>query len=66
MTPRYPEITVELVGQDGNAFNLLGLMQRALKQHDIPKDQIDAFMQEAMSGDYNNLLQTCMQWVDVR
>ena len=30
--PKYPDITVELVGQDSNAFNLLGICRRAMKQ----------------------------------
>ena len=31
MTVKYPEITVELIGQDGNAFAILGAVHKALK-----------------------------------
>jgi len=31
----------------------------------IGKEERDAFMDEAMSGDYDHLLQTCMKWVSV-
>ena len=62
---KYPDIHVELVGQDGNAFAILGNMQRALRRGGVPKEEIDKFMAEAMSGDYDHLLQTCMAWVDV-
>ena len=57
-------IKVKLVGQDGNAFAILGKVSNALKQaghHDLAKE----FMAEAMSGDYNHLLQTCTEVVEV-
>ncbi len=62
---KYPNITVELVGQDGNAFNILGLVQKALKGADVSKAERDAFFAEATSGDYNHLLATVTQWVNV-
>ncbi len=58
--------TVTLVGQDGNAFNVLGLCQRAAKRAGWPPEQIDAVMQEMRSGDYDHLLQTAMEHFDVR
>jgi hypothetical protein len=30
--PKYPEVTVKLIGQDGNVFNLIGLVNTALKK----------------------------------
>ncbi len=56
---------LELVGQDGNAFNVLGLARRAARNAGWPKDQIDAFLNEAMAGDYNHLLATCMDYFEV-
>ena len=43
MSPKYPHIEVELVGAGGNAFAILGLVKRALKQAGVPKAEIDAF-----------------------
>ena len=63
--PRHPEITVKLVSTDGNAFSVLGVVRRAMKQAGLPKEEIDQFTEQATSGDYNNLLATCMKWVDV-
>ena len=63
---RYPDITVQLTGNDGNAFMIIGAVSRALRRHGVGKEEIDAFTKEAMSGDYNHLLATCMKWVDVR
>jgi hypothetical protein len=31
----------------------------------LPDEEIRQFQSEAMSGDYDHLLQTCMKWVEV-
>ena len=64
-TIKYPEIEVQLVGTDGNAFALIGKVQNALKDFEVSKEERDEFFNEATSGDYNHLLQTCMKWVNV-
>lgn len=51
--------------KSGNAFAILGKVQRALRNGGVPRDEIQEFMTEAMSGDYDHLLGTCMAWVDV-
>jgi len=61
---KYP-IKVKLIGRDGNAFAILGAVIRELRKNGVSQDEIDSFEEEATSGDYDNLLGTCMQWVDV-
>lgn len=63
--PLYPLIEVQLSGTDGNAFALLGAVQREMKRGGLEKARIDEFMAEATSGDYDALLRTCMKWVTV-
>ena len=63
--PKYPDITVKLIGQDSNAFNILGIYRRAMIKNRLSQSEIDAFMQEATSGNYDDLLATCMDWFDV-
>jgi hypothetical protein len=63
--PRYPNVTVTLIGEDGNAFSILGKVQKALRKADVPDEQVREFFDEATSGDYDHLLQTAMAWVDV-
>lgn len=63
---RHPEITVRLVGEDGNAFAILGRCRRAARRAGLPSEEIEEFSQEATTGDYNHLLQTCMRWFDIR
>jgi hypothetical protein len=61
---RHPEVVVELTGQDGNAFTILGSVQQALRQAGHAGD-IAEFLEEATSGDNDQLLQTCIRWVTV-
>lgn len=62
---KYPNIKVKLVGEDGNAFAILGRVNKALRKGGVPKEERDVFMKEAMGGDYDNLLATAMKWVEV-
>ncbi len=62
---KYPKIRVKLVGQNGNAFVVLGLVSSAMKKASVPSFKIVEFKAEAMAGDYNHLLRTCMEWVNV-
>lgn len=63
--PRYPSIEVQLSGQDGNAFAMLGKMTQALRRAGVSHEERAEFTGAAMAGDYDNLLATCMAWVTV-
>jgi len=62
--PLYPDILVQLTGEDGNAFAILGRTAGALRAAGLPQEEIDDYFAEATSGDYDHLLQTTMCWVD--
>ena len=62
--PRYPDVQVQLSGEDGNAFAILGRTAAALRAAGVPHEEIEEFFAEATSGDYDHLLQTTMAWVD--
>jgi hypothetical protein len=64
MKPKY-DISVQLIGENGNAFNIIGKVRKEMKRNGVPNNEIDLFINEAMSGDYNNLLRTCMKYVNV-
>ena len=64
-SPKYPDVKVNLSGSDGNSFAILGKVSRALRKADVGDAEAKAFFDEAKSGDYNHLLQTCMKWVSV-
>lgn len=63
--PRYPAARVRLVGEDGNAFAILGRTRRALQEAGASRDEIAAFLREATAGDYDQLLGTVLRWVEV-
>lgn len=63
--PKYPHIEVELSGQDGNAFVIIGRTRQVLRDAGVPNDEIEAFSTEATSGDYGHVLKTVMQTVEV-
>jgi len=65
MDVKYPDIEVELVGQNGNAYAILGAVRRAMRRHDIDEDEIEAYLEEAKSGDYDHLITTTMEYVNV-
>jgi len=55
-----------ILDDDGNAFIILAKARKAALKAGWNRHQIDKFINEAMSGDYNNLLQTCMKYFDVK
>ena len=65
MEPLYPHIEVRLVGEDGNAFFIIGKVRLALRRGGVGEEPVEAFTKEATSGDYDDLLRTVMRWVEV-
>ncbi|WP_270364122.1 hypothetical protein [Bacillus paranthracis] len=60
-------IEVKLIGEDGNVFNLMGIVSKAMRRNGISKDEIEQFQNEVTSSDsYDEALQVMMRWVDVR
>jgi hypothetical protein len=63
MSPKFPDIHVPLSGEDGNAFSIIARTSKALREGGAPQDDIEAFREQAMSGDYDNVLRTVMDTV---
>jgi len=63
-----PETTpiVKLIGEDGNAFAIMGKVSKALKRAGADKEFIDEYLRKSMSGDYDHLLSIAMEYVDVQ
>ncbi len=62
--PKYPDIEVQLIGEDGNALSIVGKVQTALKKGGAEDHK--EFWKEALSGNYDNVLFTVMKWVTVK
>lgn len=58
-------VKVKLVGEDGNAINIIRKVSKALKESGYDSDFIKEYQRQATSGDYDDLLQVTMQYVDV-
>jgi hypothetical protein len=55
---------VKLIGEDGNAFAILGKVSKALRKAGL-NDEAKKYLDEATKGDYDNLLMVTMKYVDV-
>jgi hypothetical protein len=62
---KYPEIKVQLTGTDGNAFAIMSLVKKGLRKGNVSAEEIDAYLEQSMSGDYDNLIATACEWVTV-
>ncbi len=63
--PKYPDVEVELSSGSGNAVILMRKVKKALRRAGVSPEEVEEFAAEAMSGDYDHVIQTCMAWVDV-
>ena len=57
-------LSIDLHGPGGNAYNVMGQVKNILKQLRVPKEDIDAYLKEAMSSDYDNLLEVSRNILD--
>lgn len=64
--PKKPltNVKVPLTGEDGNAFAIIGRVRTALRHAGYEPELIEEFTREAMSGDYDHLIQTVLEYVD--
>lgn len=53
-----------LVGVDGNAYAVMGYVRNAMKECGFDESEIKAYLDDAMSSDYNHLLCVSVDMVD--
>jgi hypothetical protein len=66
MNSKYPDVTIQLTGNDGNAFAIMGACRKAARRAKVSSEEIELFTTECTSSDYDHLLATCMRWFDIR
>ncbi len=64
MAIKYPDVKVQLAGNDGNAFAIMSNCTKQARRAGVSAEEIETFRKECTSGDYDHLLQTCMKWFD--
>ena len=62
---KFPDVWVDLFSIDSNAFSVIGTVRSALRRGGATVEELDEFMAEATSGDYDQLLRTVIQWVSI-
>ena len=63
--PRFPDVVVKLTGANGNALNIVGMTRRALDRHGVSDDVVESYVRQALSGNYDKVLSTTLEWVTV-
>jgi len=58
-----PKVT--LIGQDGNAYYILGSCTKAARKANWSREKINKVMKEMRSGDYDHLLRTAGEYFDI-
>ena len=53
-----------LVGINGNAYSIMGYVRAAMDDANMTKDDIDAYVKDATSSDYNHLLSVSCEMID--
>ena len=53
-----------LVGINGNAYNIMGYVRDAMHDANMTNDDIDAYVKDATSSDYNHLLAVSCEMID--
>ncbi len=54
------QVSLQLVGLDGNAFALMGAWRTQARREKWTPEEIESVIKECTSGDYNHLLCTLM------
>jgi len=65
MTGPIEKPTVKLIDTNGDAFAIMGRVKNALVKAGADKEYVQRYMDQAMSGDYDNLLCITMDYVHV-
>ena len=56
---------IDLSQVDGNAYAIMGAAQRVLKQAGATPEEINEYLKESMSSDYEHLVETVGKWLVV-
>lgn len=53
-----------LVGINGNAYSIMGYVRAAMDDANMTNDDIDAYVKDATSSDYNHLVAVSCEMID--
>lgn len=61
--PKYPKILVDHPGLNGDGYGLVLTISSNLSAFGASLAEVDQFVDEAFSGDYDDLIQTAGRWI---
>lgn len=53
-----------LVGVDGNAYSIIGYVRKAMSTEKCSREEINRYLEDAMSDDYHHLLVVSVAMID--
>lgn len=60
---------LQLIGKDGNVFSIMARARKKIvewnRTHPDKLIDVDEFQREAIKGDYDHVIQTCMKYFEV-
>lgn len=62
MTPIHPEIRLRMTDESQHALFIMGRAVAAMRRAGLPESERQAFLAEATSGTYADLLATVSRW----
>lgn len=61
-----PKYDISVSPVDGNAFSIMGAVSSAIRSAGATQEEVEQYLADSTSGDYNNLLRVAMEWVDIQ
>jgi hypothetical protein len=58
--------TVQLIGEDGTAYGIMGRVRRALAHAGADNEYTNKYIQESMLGTYEQLIPTALKYVNAQ
>jgi precorrin-6B methylase 1 len=63
--PRYSRVKVQVTGPHAGFLSTVSSVQAAMRRAGVPLQELSNFYADAVEENEDNLLPTCLRWVDV-
>ena len=63
--PLFPGVSIDILSPNGNAYAIIAIITRILKQIDKPKEEIESIQIDMRSSDYLHLLEVASEFVTI-
>ena len=63
--PKCLRVKVQVTGPYGGFYSTVAAVQAAMRRAGVPLQELSNFYVDAAEGEEENLVRTCLRWVDV-